>query len=196
MREVEILREELQQLRIQLQQQPQNPPAQESIRSYIGRKPKPFRGTKAEKDSFRIKHWLDRMNPIGGLLESPRITTKSISCVDSLWTMLELYTTRESRNAVHSTRIRTSKIGLQLITRRLIRSILTAIAFSTVINEMVNPSTIISNGSEKPVAPSILHFRRPISSISLFVIYSRSIAFKFAEIKIFRTTRTLHLMLF
>ena len=62
MREVEMLREELQQLRAQLQEQPQNPPAQESIRSNIGRKPEPFRGTKAEKDSFRIKHWLDRMD--------------------------------------------------------------------------------------------------------------------------------------
>ena len=62
MREVEMLREELQQLRTQLQEQPQNPPAQESIRSNIGRKPEPFRGTKAEKDSFRIKHWLDRMD--------------------------------------------------------------------------------------------------------------------------------------
>src|SRR5205814_7543236 len=62
MREVEALREELQQLRNQLQQRAHNPPAQESIRLNIGRKPEPFRGTKAEKDSFRIKHWLDRMD--------------------------------------------------------------------------------------------------------------------------------------
>jgi len=57
-----MLHKELQQLRAQLQEQPQNSLLQESIRSNIECKPEPFRGTKVEKDAFGIKHWLDWMN--------------------------------------------------------------------------------------------------------------------------------------
>ena len=63
MREVEALREELQQLRNQLQQRAHNPPAQESIRLNIGRKPEPFRVTKAE---CRFTRGFERLNG-GGL---------------------------------------------------------------------------------------------------------------------------------
>src|SRR5437773_2413990 len=63
MREVEMLHEELQQLRAQLQEQPQNSSAQESIRLNIGRKPEPFRVTKAE---CRFTRGFERLNG-GGL---------------------------------------------------------------------------------------------------------------------------------